>query len=368
MTLKYKNMQKTSEQGAGINDVTRISKGATINGDLISSSDIRVDGVINGKVLSDGKIVVGEQAGLSGSLFCTNLDFWGKMEGDIYVKDTLCIKSTATVNGNIHVNKLQVEMGAQINGTCKMISEQEYEDLASKVNVKRGKTVLVTGAAGFIGSNLVKRLLSDISDITVIGIDSITDYYDVNIKYGRLSEIEECSRKTGGKWSFIKASIADKDVVDAIFESHRISVVVNLAAQAGVRYSITNPDAYIESNIIGFFNILEACRHHEVEHLVYASSSSVYGSNKKVPYSTDDKVDNPVSLYAATKKSNELMAHAYSKLYNIPSTGLRFFTVYWHISGSRISSAPVKLSKYSITGTANGILPILTISWRALCG
>ena len=137
MTLKYKNMQKTSEQGAGINDVTRISKGATINGDLISSSDIRVDGVINGKVLSDGKIVVGEQAGLSGSLFCTNLDFWGKMEGDIYVKDTLCIKSTATVNGNIHVNKLQVEMGAQINGTCKMISEQEYEDLASKVNVKR---------------------------------------------------------------------------------------------------------------------------------------------------------------------------------------------------------------------------------------
>lgn len=137
MTLKYKNMQKTSEQGASINDVTRISKGATINGDLISSSDIRVDGVINGKVLSDGKIVVGEQAGLSGSLFCTNLDFWGKMEGDIYVKDTLCIKSTATVNGNIHVNKLQVEMGAQINGTCKMISEQEYDDLASKVNVKR---------------------------------------------------------------------------------------------------------------------------------------------------------------------------------------------------------------------------------------
>lgn len=137
MTLKYKNMQKTSEQGAGINDVTRISKGATINGDLISSSDIRVDGVINGKVLSDGKIVVGEQAGLSGSMFCTNLDFWGKMEGDIFVKDTLCIKSTATVNGNIHVHKLQVEMGAQINGTCKMISEQEYDDLASKVNVKR---------------------------------------------------------------------------------------------------------------------------------------------------------------------------------------------------------------------------------------
>ena len=187
-----------------------------------------------------------------------------------------------------------------------------------------GKTVLVTGAAGFIGSNLVKRLFKDIHDIKVIGIDSITDYYDVNIKYGRLKEIEAL----GCDWQFYQASIADRTSLENIFTEHKISVVVNLAAQAGVRYSITNPDAYIESNLIGFYNILEACRHHEVEHLVYASSSSVYGSNKKVPYSTDDKVDNPVSLYAATKKSNELMAHAYSKLYNIPSTGLRFFTVY----------------------------------------
>ena len=187
-----------------------------------------------------------------------------------------------------------------------------------------GKTVLVTGAAGFIGSNLVKRLFHDVKDIKVIGIDSITDYYDVNIKYERLKEIEALNRD----WTFVHASIADKEAVDKIFTENNISVVVNLAAQAGVRYSITNPDAYIQSNLIGFYNILEACRHHEVEHLVYASSSSVYGSNKKVPYSTDDKVDNPVSLYAATKKSNELMAHAYSKLYNIPSTGLRFFTVY----------------------------------------
>ena len=187
-----------------------------------------------------------------------------------------------------------------------------------------GKTVLVTGAAGFIGSNLVKRLFHDVKNVKVIGIDSITDYYDVNIKYERLKEIEALGRD----WTFVHASIADKDAVKKIFTENNISVVVNLAAQAGVRYSITNPDAYIQSNLIGFYNILEACRHHEVEHLVYASSSSVYGSNKKVPYSTDDKVDNPVSLYAATKKSNELMAHAYSKLYNIPSTGLRFFTVY----------------------------------------
>ena len=196
-----------------------------------------------------------------------------------------------------------------------------------------GKTVLVTGAAGFIGSNLVKRLFHDVKDIRVVGIDSITDYYDVNIKYERLKEIDEqvASLKEEGKqveWTFVHASIADKEVVEKIFTENKIAVVVNLAAQAGVRYSITNPDAYIQSNLIGFYNILEACRHHEVEHLVYASSSSVYGSNKKVPYSTDDKVDNPVSLYAATKKSNELMAHAYSKLYNIPSTGLRFFTVY----------------------------------------
>ena len=187
-----------------------------------------------------------------------------------------------------------------------------------------GKTVLVTGAAGFIGSNLVKRLFNEFPDIKIIGIDSVTDYYDVDIKYGRLAEIEALNRD----WTFVKASIADKGFVNDLFAEHHFAVVVNLAAQAGVRYSITNPDAYIESNLIGFYNILEACRHYEVEHLVYASSSSVYGSNKKVPYSTDDKVDNPVSLYAATKKSNELMAHAYSKLYNIPSTGLRFFTVY----------------------------------------
>ena len=195
--------------------------------------------------------------------------------------------------------------------------------LQSNVSLE-GKTVLVTGAAGFIGANLVKRLFSDIKEIKVIGIDSITDYYDVNIKYERLKEIEGLKRD----WVFIKGSIADKELVEKLFTEYHPAVVVNLAAQAGVRYSITNPDAYVESNLIGFYNLLEACRHHEVEHLVYASSSSVYGSNKKVPYSTDDKVDNPVSLYAATKKSNELMAHAYSKLYDIPSTGLRFFTVY----------------------------------------
>ncbi len=186
-----------------------------------------------------------------------------------------------------------------------------------------GKTILVTGAAGFIGANLVKRLFADIQSAKIIGIDSVNDYYDVRLKKYRLDEL---SKNDG--FIFIKGNIADKELVNSIFEKYHPAVVVNLAAQAGVRYSITNPDAYIESNLIGFFNILEACRHYPVEHLVYASSSSVYGSNKKVPYSTEDKVDNPVSLYAATKKSNELMAHAYSKLYNIPSTGLRFFTVY----------------------------------------
>lgn len=192
------------------------------------------------------------------------------------------------------------------------------------------KTVLITGAAGFIGSNLVMELFKTIENIHIVGIDNVNDYYDVSIKEWRLHEIE----KVNGNWTFIRGDISNKETIDYIFSEYHPSVVVNLAAQAGVRYSISNPDAYIQSNLIGFYNILEACRHSYdngatgVEHLVYASSSSVYGSNKKVPYSTDDKVDNPVSLYAATKKSNELMAHAYSKLYNIPSTGLRFFTVY----------------------------------------
>lgn len=199
-----------------------------------------------------------------------------------------------------------------------------------------GKTILVTGAAGFVGSNLVKRLFKDVKDATIIGIDNMNDYYDVSLKEWRLKELKTLSNSPclggesglGGSFHFIKGDIADKATIDDFFEKYHPAVVVNLAAQAGVRYSITNPDAYIQSNLIGFYNILEACRHYPVEHLVYASSSSVYGSNKKIPYSTDDKVDNPVSLYAATKKSNELMAHAYSKLYNIPSTGLRFFTVY----------------------------------------
>ena len=199
--------------------------------------------------------------------------------------------------------------------------------LKKNVNLN-GTSVLVTGAAGFIGCNLCKKLLNDYNCSELVGLDSITDYYDVNIKYERLKEIEAIATSTGKKWTFIKANLADKAAIDSLFERFHFAVIVNLAAQAGVRYSITNPDAYIQSNLIGFYNILEACRHKEVEHLVYASSSSVYGSNKKIPYSTDDKVDNPVSLYAATKKSNELMAHAYSKLYNIPSTGLRFFTVY----------------------------------------
>ncbi len=204
----------------------------------------------------------------------------------------------------------------------------------TKINLQN-KTVLVTGSAGFIGSYLVLELLNTQSPITVVGIDNMNDYYDVSIKEWRLTEIEKCAAKhPENKYTFVKGDISDKSVIDSLFAEYKPSVVVNLAAQAGVRYSITNPDVYIQSNLIGFYNILEACRHSYdngelgVEHLVYASSSSVYGTNKKVPYSTDDKVDNPVSLYAATKKSNELMAHAYSKLYNIPSTGLRFFTVY----------------------------------------
>lgn len=197
------------------------------------------------------------------------------------------------------------------------------------------KTILITGTSGFIGSNLVLELLKTYSSVNIIGIDNMNEYYDVKIKEWRLNEIEkEIKNHSESSWKFIKGSISDKNLIDEIFKTYKPDIVVNLAAQAGVRYSITNPDSYIESNLIGFYNILEACRHSYdngekgVEHLVYASSSSVYGSNKKVPYSTDDKVDNPVSLYAATKKSNELMAHAYSKLYNIPSTGLRFFTVY----------------------------------------
>ena len=203
----------------------------------------------------------------------------------------------------------------------------QKKSVKAKIDLK-GKTVLVTGAAGFIGSFLSERLLSDFEDIRVIGFDSVNDYYDIRLKESRLEKLQKHRN-----FIFIKANLADKDKVSEVFREYSPQIVVNLAAQAGVRYSITNPDAYIESNIIGFYNILEACRHSyddatPVEHLVYASSSSVYGSNKKVPYSTDDKVDNPVSLYAATKKSDELMAHAYSKLYNIPSTGLRFFTVY----------------------------------------
>lgn len=185
------------------------------------------------------------------------------------------------------------------------------------------KTIFITGSSGFIGSNLAKRILTTEPDTNVVGLDNMNDYYDVRIKEARLAELQKFENYTS-----IKGNLADKVLINSIFEQYRPEIVVNLGAQAGVRYSITNPDAYIESNMVGFYNILEACRHYPVEHLVYASSSSVYGSNKKVPYSTDDKVDNPVSLYAATKKSNELMAHAYSKLYNIPSTGLRFFTVY----------------------------------------
>ncbi|MGW8115513.1 GDP-mannose 4,6-dehydratase [Caproicibacterium sp. NSD3] len=206
--------------------------------------------------------------------------------------------------------------------------------MSGKIDLEN-KTVLITGVAGFIGSNLALKLLRSVFPICIIGIDNMSDYYEVSIKEWRLSKIKKCVKEhSKSSWIFVKGSIADRTLVNRIFEERKPDIVVNLAAQAGVRYSITNPDVYVESNLIGFYNVLEACRHSYdneakgVEHLVYASSSSVYGSNKKVPYSTDDKVDNPVSLYAATKKSNELMAHAYSKLYNIPSTGLRFFTVY----------------------------------------
>ncbi|MBO4619953.1 MAG: NAD-dependent epimerase/dehydratase family protein [Victivallales bacterium] len=200
--------------------------------------------------------------------------------------------------------------------------------LHPNVNLE-GKTILVTGAAGFIGAKLASKLLAEVPECKVIGLDNVNDYYDVSLKEWRLRELARMTGQSGaGRWEFVRGSIADKGLVDDIFGQCHPQVVVNLAAQAGVRYSITHPEAYIESNLVGFFNILEACRHFPVEHLVYASSSSVYGSNQKVPYSVDDRVDNPVSLYAATKKSNELLAHAYSKLYNIPSTGLRFFTVY----------------------------------------
>ena len=199
--------------------------------------------------------------------------------------------------------------------------------LKNNINLNE-KTILVTGAAGFIGANLVTELIKKFPSSKIVGVDNLNDYYDTSIKYYRLNVIENLANEKGASWTFEKGNIADKAFMDGLFSKHSFGVVVNLAAQAGVRYSITNPDVYIESNLIGFYNILEASRKYNVEHLVYASSSSVYGSNKKIPYSTDDKVDNPVSLYAATKKSNELMAHAYSKLYNIPSTGLRFFTVY----------------------------------------
>jgi len=218
---------------------------------------------------------------------------------------------------------------------CRRFRNEITGEIMLNSNIELNKkTVLITGSSGFIGSNLVMELLRTVEGIRIVGLDNMNDYYDVSIKEHRLAEIEKLAAgHPDCTWEFVRGNIADRTLIDELFEKYHFSVVVNLAAQAGVRYSITNPDVYIESNIIGFYNILEACRatmntDHPVEHLVYASSSSVYGTNKKVPYSIDDKVDNPVSLYAATKKSNELMAHAYSKLYNIPSTGLRFFTVY----------------------------------------
>ena len=273
-----------------------------------------------------------------------------------------------------------------------------------------GKTVFLTGVAGFIGSNLAKQLLKTVKNIHIVGIDSMNDYYDVRLKEARLKELEEIAAQAsdappcdgeGKPFTFIRGNIADRTLIDRIFAEYHPQIVVNLAAQAGVRYSITNPDAYIESNLIGFYNILEACRHAndnanvnpndnpndkegaakvkvkvkvnvEVEHLVYASSSSVYGSNKKVPYSTDDKVDNPVSLYAATKKSNELLAHAYSKLYNIPSTGLRFFTVYGPAGrpdmayfGFTNKLREERPSRFSTTATVSATSPMSMISWKA---
>ena len=237
----------------------------------------------------------------------------------------------------------------------------------NKIELKE-KTILVTGSAGFIGSNLVLELLKTESDATIIGLDNMNDYYDVSIKKWRLSEIDKCANQSSCTYKFIKGDLADRALIDSIFAEYKPTIVVNLAAQAGVRYSITNPDAYIQSNLLGFYNILEACRHADpqVEHLVYASSSSVYGSNKKVPYSTDDKVDNPVSLYAATKKSNELLAHSYSKLYNIPSTGLRFFTVYGPAGRPDMAyfGFTNKLYRYSTMATASGTSLMWMISLK----
>ena len=236
-----------------------------------------------------------------------------------------------------------------------------------------GRTVLVTGAAGFVGANLVMELLKSQSRIAIIGYDNVNNYYDVSLKEWRLAQIAKLAeQKPESSWTFVKANLADKKALNDVFDQYKPSVVVNLAAQAGVRYSIENPDAYIESNLIGFYNILEACRHHPVDHLVYASSSSVYGTNAKMPYSTDDKVHNPVSLYAATKKSNELLAHSYSKLYGIPSTGLRFFTVYgpagrpdmayFGFANKLVKGETIKIFNY---GNCKRDFTSLTTSWKA---